>query len=142
LRSGLPRPVERLAQRELAQLAKREFDYTRATSLWEELRQTSTVVNRKKTAIFMEDALRALEAAIEAAEQLAIYYEHRSKQPRRAAELICTAIAELRDAQSVGRVEPSRATKIEARLARRLLRLERRCAIGTAPELLRSGNAL
>ena len=38
LRFGLPRPVERLAQRELAQLAKRELDYTRAISLWDALR--------------------------------------------------------------------------------------------------------
>ncbi|HXR10126.1 MAG TPA: ribonuclease H-like domain-containing protein, partial [Candidatus Acidoferrales bacterium] len=39
LRFGLPRPVERLAQRELAQLAKRELDYTRAVSLWDALRE-------------------------------------------------------------------------------------------------------
>jgi hypothetical protein len=142
LHAGLPRPVERLAQRELAQLAKRELDYARATSLWEELRQTSIVGKRKKTAILVEDALRALEAAIEAAEQLAIYYEHRAKQPPRAAELIRTAIADLRNAQSFGGIEPARASKIEARLARRLLRLERRCAIGTTHELLRAGNGL
>src|SRR6266567_7117563 len=48
LRSGLPRHVERLAQRELAQLAKREQDYTRATLLWEELRQASTSAKHKK----------------------------------------------------------------------------------------------
>ncbi len=39
LQFGLPRPVERLAQRELAQLAKRELDYTRAISLWDALRR-------------------------------------------------------------------------------------------------------
>src|SRR4029077_7258009 len=38
LRIGLPASVERLAQRELAQLAKREQDYTRAISLWDALR--------------------------------------------------------------------------------------------------------
>jgi len=140
LRSGLPRPVERLAQRELAQLAKREKDYTRATSLWEALRKTSALVKRKKTAIAGEDSLKALESAIEAAEQLAIYYEHRAKQPHRAAELIRASITELRDAQSLNGIEPSRANKIEARLNRRLFRLERRCAIKTAPELLRSNN--
>ena len=67
--------------------------------------------------------------AIEAAEQLAIYYEHRAKQSPRAAEIIRTAISDLRDAQNNGGFEPSRAIKIEARLGRRLLRLERRCAI-------------
>ena len=100
LRSGLPQHVERLAQRELAQLAKREQDYTRATSLWEELRQGSTSDKRKKSATTLEDAQKALEAAIEAAEQLAIYYEHRAKQPQRAAELTSHAITELRSAQT------------------------------------------
>src|SRR6202035_2096134 len=68
LRSGLPRHVERLAQRELAQLAKREQDYTRATSLWEDLRQRSAVGKRQKFAATLEEAQTALVAAIEAAE--------------------------------------------------------------------------
>jgi uncharacterized protein YprB with RNaseH-like and TPR domain len=129
LRTGLPRHVERLAQRELAQLAKREQDYTRATSLWEELRQASSSAKRKRPAIASEDAQKALEAAIEAAEQLAIYYEHRAKQPQRAAELTTHAITELRSVQRDGGIAAARAHKIEARLARRLLRLERRCVI-------------
>ena len=97
LLSGLPGPVERLAQRELAQLAKRELDFARATSLWEELRQTSTTAQTQEDRPSQqEDAQKALEGAIEATEQLAIYYEHRLKRPHRAAELIRTAIAELR----------------------------------------------
>jgi uncharacterized protein YprB with RNaseH-like and TPR domain len=142
LRSGLPLDFERLAQRELAQLAKREQDYTRATSLWEELRQASTSAKRKKTAVTQEDAQKALEAAIEAAEQLAIYYEHRAKQPHRAAELTSHAMAELRSAQRDGGIAAVRACKIEARLTRRLERLERRCGTITTPELLRAGNIL
>jgi uncharacterized protein YprB with RNaseH-like and TPR domain len=142
LRSGLPRSVERLAQRELAQLAKREKDYTRATSLWEELRQTSALVRPNKTALSREDALKALESAIEAAEQLAIYYEHRAKQPHRAAKLMRASITELRDARSFGGIDPSRASKIEARLARRLRRLERHCAAKAARQLLPAGNIL
>jgi uncharacterized protein YprB with RNaseH-like and TPR domain len=142
LRSGLPRHVERLAQRELAQLAKREHDYARATSLWEELRQASTPAKRKKSAVTLEDALKALEAAIEAAEQLAIYYEHRAKQPRRAADLTSYAMAELRSAQHEGGIAAARAQKIDERLARRLARLQRRCATGTMPELIRAGNLL
>jgi uncharacterized protein YprB with RNaseH-like and TPR domain len=130
LRSGLPQHVERLAQRELAQLAKREQDYARAISLWEELRQASTSAKRQRSAVSLEDAQNALEAAIEAAEQLAIYYEHRAKQPRRAAELTSHAIAELRTAQRDGGIAAARATRIEARLARRLSRLESRCAVG------------
>jgi hypothetical protein len=67
LRSDLPRNVERLAQRELAQLAKREQDYARATSLWEQLRQASPSSKRKKSPIAFDDVQNALEAAIEAA---------------------------------------------------------------------------
>lgn len=128
LRSGLPRPVERLAQRELAQLAKRGLDYVRANTLWEELRKTSHGDKDKNTATITVDTQKTLETAIEAAEQLAIYHEHKAKQPRRAIQLIATAIAELRDAQHFGGIAAARATKIEARLARRLSRLERRCA--------------
>jgi uncharacterized protein YprB with RNaseH-like and TPR domain len=138
LRSGLlPRQAERLAQRELAQLAKREQDYTRATTLWEELRQASTSSRRKRPAATREDAQKALESAIEAAEQLAIYYEHRAQQPRRAAELTSDAIAKIRSAQTEGGIAGARANKIEARLARRLARLDRRCATGITPEVLR-----
>jgi hypothetical protein len=127
LRSGLPRNVERLAQRELAQLAKREQDYARATSLWEELRQASTSTWGKTSAVTMEDAQNALISAIESAEQLAIYYEHRAKQPQRAAELTSHAISELRGALRNGGIAAPRAHKIEARLARRKLRLVRHC---------------
>jgi len=141
LRSGLPRHVERLAQRELAQLAKREQDYTRATSLWEGLRQASISAKRNNSAVTLEDTQKALEAAIEAAEQLAIYYEHRAKQPQRAAELTSHAIAELRCAHRDGGIAASRAQKIEARLRRRLARLERHSATRTTPDLLRAGNS-
>jgi hypothetical protein len=78
-----------------------------------------------------------LEASIEAAEQLAIYYEHRAKQSSRAADLIRNAIAELQEAQNIGGLEPARASRIESRLARRLLRLDRACAKGAVPNLLR-----
>jgi RNase_H superfamily len=128
LRSGLPHPVERLAQRDLAQLAKRELDYIRANSLWEELRQTSKRVSGKTPATTAADTQKTLEVAIEAAEQLAIYYEHQAKQPQRAIKLMATAIKELRDAQNLGEITVARATKVKTRLTRRLVRLQRRCA--------------
>ena len=124
LRAGLPRHVERLAQRELAQVAKRERDYTRATSLWEELRRASTSTHPPKFAATIQDSQNALIAAIEAAEQLAIYYEHRAKQPQRAAELTALAIAQLRSADEEGGLA-ARSSKIQARLTRRLSRLQR-----------------
>ena len=138
LRSGLPQPVERLAQRELAQLAKRELDYARATSLWEDLRRTPGSTKLKKNALLMEDARKAIETAIEAAEQLAIYYEHRAKLPLRAAELVRVAVSELQHARAAGEIEPAHAGRIELRLMRRISRLERRCAAVAAPELLGS----
>jgi uncharacterized protein YprB with RNaseH-like and TPR domain len=128
LRFGLPRPVERVAQRELAQLAKRELDYTRAISLWDALRETAPSARREDSPLLVEDAQRALESAIEAAEQLAIYYEHRAKQPQRAIELIRAATAKLHAAQRGGKLAEHRASRIETRLVRRLTRLERRCA--------------
>jgi len=132
LRFGLPRPVERLAQRELAQLAKRELDYTRAIALWDALREAPGRGKRNESPLLAEDAQRALESAIEASEQLAIYYEHRVNEPRQALDLIRAAIAELREAQRSGRFSKDRGEKVEARLARRCARLERRCA-GTPP---------
>jgi ribosomal protein S20 len=141
LRAGLPRPVERLAQAELAQLAKRELDYTRAASLWSDLRKAPKKTAPSKAAVLREDAEKGLQASIEAAEQLAIYYEHRAKQPHRAAELIREAIAELHEAQRVGGFTANRASKIESRLAHRLARLERRCSDKTKIELLQTGNS-
>ena len=128
LRSGLPRPVERLAQCELAQLAKRELDYTRAVSLWDSLRQAPSRRKRSEAPLLAQDAQRTLESSIGAAEQLAIYYEHRVRNPRSALDLIRAAIAELRAAQREGQLAGDRVHKIETRLTRRLVRLERRCA--------------
>jgi uncharacterized protein YprB with RNaseH-like and TPR domain len=133
LRFGLPRPVERLAQRELAQLAKRELDYTRAVALWDALRRAPGRGERRGSPLLAEEAQKALESAIEAAEQLAIYHEHRAKQPDRALEMIRAAIDELQAAERAGKFAKIRAHKMEARLARRLARLERRCA--NAPPL-------
>ena len=126
LRGGLPRPVERLAQAELAFLAKKELDYTRAASLWDELRKAPKAAWPSQSAVLAEDARKSVETAIAAAEQLAIYYEHRVKQPQRAAELIRAAITELRDSQRTGGIAAARASKIDSRLAHRLARLERR----------------
>jgi uncharacterized protein YprB with RNaseH-like and TPR domain len=140
LRFGLPRTVERHAQRELAQLAKRELDYTRAISLWGALRQTHNRSRRNEAPVFVEDAQCALESAIEAAEQLAIYYEHRAKQPRRALDLIRAAIAELQEALRAGSFTKENAGRLEARLILRLTRLERRSANNSSLGLLQASN--
>jgi predicted nucleic acid-binding protein len=137
LRFGLPRSVERLAQQELAQLAKRELDYTRAISLWDALREVPSQGKHKENGRpLAEDAQRALESAIEAAVQLAIYYEHRAKEPQRARDLIQAAIAELGEAHDAGRFPKDRTGRMQSRLLARLLRLQRRC--GAAPLFSRS----
>jgi uncharacterized protein len=127
LLGGLPKPVERQAQHELARLAKRERDYARATSLWEGLRNASDSVALKldRALASEEDSQRALKAAIEAAEQLAIYYEHRARRPRLAANLTRSAIKELQNARQRSRIQGGWIRKIEERLLRRLTRLER-----------------
>jgi uncharacterized protein YprB with RNaseH-like and TPR domain len=141
LHAGLPRPVERLAQAELAQLARRELDYTRAASLWDDLRKAPKKSAPSKANILKEDAEKDLQSAIEAAEQLAIYYEHRAKQPHRAIDLVREAIAELHEARRLGSFTGNRANKLESRLAHRIARLERRCSEKTKIDLLQAGNS-
>ena len=141
LLAGLPRPVERLAQAELAQLAKRELDYTRAASLWNDLRKAPDKTAPSKATILREDAERGLRAAIDSAEQLAIYYEHRAKQPRRAVDLVREALSDLHEAKRIGSFTGSRANKLESRLAHRLARLERRCTDKAQIERLQASNS-
>jgi uncharacterized protein len=127
LLGDLPRPLKRQAQHELAQLAKRERDYARANSLWEGLRKTpDSPAQRPPRALgSADDSQKALQGAIEAAEQLAIYFEHRARQPRRAAELTRSAIEELQSAKRTSSIQGVWTRKLEERLLRRLARLER-----------------
>lgn len=128
LLGGLPGSVERLAQRELAQLAKRQFDYTRAVSLWSTLRVPPGRETRLGQSTFLpEDARRAVESSIEAAEQLAIHYEHRAKDPSRALALVREAIREVQAARRAGTIAREYEARVHARLTRRMERLERRC---------------
>ena len=107
--TGLPAGIERMAQRELANMAKRQRDYARAAAIWEQLARAR--------------GASAAESAIEACEQLAIHFEHRARQPQRAAEWTETALRQLRAATNV---EPARARRLETRLGHRRLRLERK----------------
>ena len=116
LATGLPGGVARMAQRELAQLAKRQRDYARAAAIWEELAAAH--------------GTSAAESAIEACEQLAIHFEHRAREPQRAAEWTETALRQLRAAKSL---EPARARRLEARLAHRQQRLARKGIALLAP---------
>ena len=128
LHAGLPGSIERLAQRELAQLAKRQFDYARAVSLWSTLREPAAGNGREEYTIQPDDVRKAVESSMEAAEQLAIHHEHRAKEPRRALELIRAALAELQAARRAGTISREYDSRVRERFSRRIERLERRCA--------------
>lgn len=126
LAAGLPGAVSRAARRELAQLAKRERDYPRAVSLWEELIESSGAACRTPTS---GDYARG---DLDAFEQLAIYYEHHAREPERAAELAREAIGELRRAVRAGDLDPHRYQRLKASLDHRLARLERKASAAQA----------
>jgi len=113
LAAGLPEQADRAARRELARLAKREQDFSRATELW-------------------EDILGETRDGLDAYEQLAMYYEHRAGAPERALELTRQALEALRAAWQCGNVPPAAYRRLRARLLRRLERLERRAAPGAS----------
>jgi hypothetical protein len=104
---GLPEAIDRVARGELAVLAKRQRDYERATALWKDL--------------LGEDV-----DGLDAYEQLAIYYEHRAREPNRAAAVTREALEVLHKARRQGRLGAEQYGKWEVRLTHRLARLSRK----------------
>ncbi|MBZ5499239.1 MAG: ribonuclease H-like domain-containing protein [Acidobacteriia bacterium] len=107
LTCGLPQEADRMARRELALLARRHGDFDRATALWETLLDDSI------------DGIRAYE-------QLAIYYEHRAREPERAQALARSALTRLREAYLAGRLEAHQYRRWHAAFRHRLDRLQAR----------------
>jgi len=105
---GLPEGADRVARRELALLARRRGDFRCANALWAELLGISN------------DGLRAYE-------QLAIYYEHRAREPEHALALTREALQRLQES-SPAALEPHQHRKWDAAFRRRLARLESRVA--------------
>lgn len=134
LAAGLPATVARAARRELAALAKRERDYARATALWEELVGDVGAAPCGRPFVRANGHPQKGQAqgpaptldAVEACEQLAVYYEHRAREPQRALALTMDALAVLHRADSAGFTSPARHARIRARLERRIARLERK----------------
>jgi hypothetical protein len=62
----------------------------------------------------------------EAYEQLAIYYEHRARDPHQAREVVRQALDELRRANHTGAITPGAYREIRARFEHRMVRLERK----------------
>ena len=117
----LPAETDRAARSSLARLAKRDGDFRLALKLWEEMLGNSR-------------------EGLEAYEQLAIYYEHRAREPHRAAALAKKALLELRSASRLGTIAAGVYRERRIRLEQRLARLERksRCPL-LAPGAAESG---
>jgi uncharacterized protein YprB with RNaseH-like and TPR domain len=105
--SILPTETDRAARRSLAKLAKREGDFDLACELW-------------------KDAVGNSRHGYEAYEQLAIYYEHKARDPEQAQRIVRQALNELRCAIQVGDIAPGPYREIKARFDRRMERLERK----------------
>jgi uncharacterized protein len=104
--SILPSEADRAARRSLARLAKRQGDFDLACELW-------------------RDAVGNSRHGYEAYEQLAIYYEHKARDPEQARQIVRQALDELRRAIQVGNIAPGPYCEIKARFDNRLQRLER-----------------
>jgi len=105
--SILPSETDRVARRSLARLAKREGDYDLACELW-------------------KDAIGNSQHGYDAYEQLAIYYEHKARDPERALEVVRRATSDLRNALQTGEIAPAAYREMRARFDRRMVRLERK----------------
>jgi len=107
----LPAETDRAARSSLARLAKRDGDFALALQLWESM-------------------LGSSREGLEAYEQLAIYYEHRTREPHRAAALAKKALLELRSANRLGTIASAEYRERRLRFEQRLARLERKSARG------------
>jgi len=120
--SKLPPETDRAARRSLARLAKREGNHELARELWDGMLGNSR-------------------EGLEAYEQLAIFYEHRAREPHRAAALARQALADLRKANRLGTIAPSAYRQQRARFERRLARLERKAGLTLLDSLESRANA-
>jgi len=107
--SALPEETNRTACAALARLSKRDGDLGRAHELWQ-----SMLGNSRE--------------GYEAYEQLAIYYEHEARAPRRALALAREALDQLRRANQTGTFPASEFRRTKARFEHRMLRLERKAS--------------
>src|SRR5436309_7192499 len=105
--SFLPTETDRVARRSLARLAKRQGDFDEACNLW-------------------KGALGNSRQGYDAYEQLAMYYEHKAREPEQAREIVQQALDELSRAIRVGDIAPGPYREIKARFDRRMERLNRK----------------
>jgi hypothetical protein len=113
LDAGLPAEFRPKAHRDLALMAKRRGEHTRAAELWQEI-------------------VGDPQDGVHACEQLAIHYERHAKNLSRATEFAQLAIAKLRRQHSSSR-DPylaARCARLEQKFLHRLERLQHRMKIG------------
>jgi uncharacterized protein YprB with RNaseH-like and TPR domain len=103
--SELPEETSRAARRALARLAKREGDFPAARGLWEGM-------------------LGSSREGLDAYEQLAMHFEHRTREPRLAAEIVRKALAELHKADRLGTIATVVHRLTKERFEKRLARIE------------------
>ena len=115
---GLPAEFRPRAHRELAQLAKKNGDHTRAAELWNEI-------------------IADPEDGIHACEQLAIHYERRAKNPAKALEFAQLALGYIRRARSQrgNLLTATKFSRLEQNLLKRISRLEQRMSPSPALSL-------
>jgi uncharacterized protein len=115
---GLPADYDARARCELAQLAKRRGEHEKAAALWHEL-------------------VKDEHNGVHACEQLAIYYERRKKDFRRALEFAHLGIAKIRRARALflDRHGANGSVRTEQQLASRIARLQARIELKNGTRL-------
>jgi hypothetical protein len=119
----LPRTLDRSARHRLARLAKRDRDFTLAQSLWHELRGPSP-------------------EGLCAYEQLAMYFEHKAREPERAAAVAEEALADLRIAHRTRLIATPAYRDWQARFRRRLERVRRKAGRALQNPMLPESSAI
>ena len=111
---GLPAEVRPKAQRELALMAKRRGEHTRAAEIWQEI-------------------VGDPQDGIQACEQLAIHYERRAKDMGRAMEFAKLGLAKIKRQQSLNALRDpystARYVRLEKNFMERLARLEKKSSL-------------
>src|SRR5207245_5914963 len=120
--SLLPSETDRVARRSLARLAKRQGDFEVACDLW-------------------KTALGNSRHGYDAYEQLAMYYEHKAREPEQARQIVQQALDELSHAIQVGDIAPGPYREIKARFDRRMERLKRKNGRPTLANLMTRAQA-
>jgi hypothetical protein len=109
---GLPAEIRPKAQRELALMAKRRGEHTRAAEIWQEI-------------------ISDPQDGVQACEQLAIHFEHHATDLTKAAEFAQLALAKLRRHYASSRdcQAAARSARLEQKLLNRIARLQHRMEI-------------